>query len=324
MVSFAALSQYFWSGGDKIVSEDNDYNEAGPSGCCCATCGIAEIDDIKLKDCDSCDLVKYCSDECKEDHKLEHKEACEKRAGELRDELLFKHPEGNHHGDCPLCCLPLPIDPWKSYMHSCCSKVICNGCSYALMAREHEMRLTFKCPFCREPTKRTKEEMDKERMKRVEAANDPVAMYEEARIQHERGYYIRAFEYWTKAARLGNADAHFQLSQMYYDGEGVERDAEMMLYHFEEAAIGGHPSARHNLGNVEWNKGNYERAVKHWIIAASQGFESTDILMKKYREGYVSKEQLAAALRAHQAAVNETKSEQREAAEKFKQAVRNK
>ena len=26
---------------------------------CCASCGIAGDDDIKLKDCDGCDLVKY-------------------------------------------------------------------------------------------------------------------------------------------------------------------------------------------------------------------------------------------------------------------------
>ena len=31
----------------------------------CACCGVAAIDDVKLKDCDDgCDLVKYCSNEC--------------------------------------------------------------------------------------------------------------------------------------------------------------------------------------------------------------------------------------------------------------------
>ena len=32
----------------------------------CASCGIAEVDDIKLKDCSACDLVRYCSDDCQE------------------------------------------------------------------------------------------------------------------------------------------------------------------------------------------------------------------------------------------------------------------
>ena len=47
--------------------------------CACACCGIAGVDDIKLKDCDDCDLVKYCSDECQEDHRPKHEEECKKR-----------------------------------------------------------------------------------------------------------------------------------------------------------------------------------------------------------------------------------------------------
>ena len=37
------------------MSEENEAVDTS----CCASCGIAEIDDIKLKDCDGCDLVKY-------------------------------------------------------------------------------------------------------------------------------------------------------------------------------------------------------------------------------------------------------------------------
>jgi hypothetical protein len=35
------------------------------------------------------------------------------------------------------------------------------------------------------------------------------------------------------------------------------------LQHLEEAAIGGHPEARFNLGAYEWNNGRYERAVRN-------------------------------------------------------------
>jgi hypothetical protein len=44
---------------------------------CCAACGIAEVDDIKLMECDACDLVRYCSDECQQDHSQQH-EQCAK------------------------------------------------------------------------------------------------------------------------------------------------------------------------------------------------------------------------------------------------------
>ena len=124
------------------MSEENDEVDATS---CCASCGIAEIDDIKLKDCDGCDLVKYCSDECREEHREKHEEGCKKRADELHDKKIFTQPDGCHIGECPICFLPLPIDPRKSTFKSCCSKLICTGCLYAnYMSNGND-----NCPLCR-------------------------------------------------------------------------------------------------------------------------------------------------------------------------------
>ena len=58
--------------------------------------------------------------------------------------------------------------------------------------------------------------------------------------------------------------------------------------------------------------------MKHFIIAANLGHDdSLDTLKKGFRRGVVSKEDLEAALRAHQSAVDATKSPQREEAERF-------
>jgi hypothetical protein len=38
----------------------------------CASCGMAEVDDIKLQKCDACDLVQYCSDNCQQEHWPKH------------------------------------------------------------------------------------------------------------------------------------------------------------------------------------------------------------------------------------------------------------
>jgi len=289
---------------------------------CCASCGIAEVDEVKLKECSDCDLVKYCSDECMQDHKSQHEEACKKRAAELRDELLFMFPESTHLGDCPICMLPLPLDLKKSGMTACCSKVICRGCSHANEIREAEGKLQHKCAFCREPTP-TKEEADKYQKKRIEA-NDPYAIYRKGAEQYKKGDYYGAFEYYTKAAELGDIVAHFELSHMYGDGDGVEKDMGKEIYHRELAAIGGHPKARHNLGCHEWKNRNPERAVKHWFIAAAQGRdESIELLLAMYKDGVlVIKDILAAALREHQAAVDATKSPQREAAEEYRRKMK--
>ncbi|KAK1733642.1 hypothetical protein QTG54_015685 [Skeletonema marinoi] len=236
---------------------------------CCASCGIEEVDDIKLKECADCDLVRYCSNGCQREHKLQHEEAYKKRATELRDELLFKQPESSHRGDCPICMIPLQLDLSKSSMAMCCSKTICNGCNYANQKREFEGKLQHTCPFCRKALTFSNEEHDKQRMKRIEA-NDPAAMYQEGFKQDGKGDYSSAFEYYTKAAQLGDAEAHYQLSILYHHGHGIEKDCGRQIRHLEEAAIGGHPGARYNLGCIEWND-NKERAVKYFIIAATQG-----------------------------------------------------
>ena len=172
-----------------MSEEKNDNNAAGTSAC--ASCGSAEIDDIKLNKCIDCDLVRYCSDECKKEHEPTHKEACKKRAAELRDELLFKQPENSHLGDCPICCLPMPLDTTNKNL-MCCSKVICKGCNYANQVREAVGKLQRKCVFCRAAIPSSKEEVDKYRMKRIEA-NDPVAMHREGSSEGKKGNYIKAF-----------------------------------------------------------------------------------------------------------------------------------
>ena len=57
---------------------------------CCASCGVAESDDVKLKKCNGCYLVRYCGIKCQRDHWRQHKKECKKRAAELHEELLFK------------------------------------------------------------------------------------------------------------------------------------------------------------------------------------------------------------------------------------------
>jgi len=202
-------------------------------------------------------------------------------------------------------------------MKSCCRKVICNGCYYGNVVREAERRLKESCPFCREPSPSTKEGVDKQAMKRIEA-NDPVAMYEEGVMQRQKGDYSSAFEYSKKAAGLGHVEAHAELAAMYLDGQGVEKDEKKSIHHTEEAAIGGHPTARCNLACYEERNGDMKRAARHLIIAANLGEDaSIKFLLKGFKEGFIDKDDLAAALRAHQAAVEETKSPQREAAEEY-------
>ncbi len=287
---------------------------------CCASCGIAGGDDVKLKDCSACHLVKYCSVKCQKDHWPQHKKECKGRVAELRDEILFKQPESSHLGDCPICYLPLSIDKSKyGYVsYSCCSKRTCAGCDYNNHKRESQGRLQHSCPFCRKAAPGTGEEINEQWMKRIEA-NDPFAMRFIGTIRYKQGDYKAAFGYWTRAADLGDVEAHYQLSNLYRgEKQVVEKDQKMELYHTEQAAIGGHPRARHNLACLEGKNGRADRAGKHFIIAAKLGFgESLERVKGLYKVGLISKDDFAAALRGHQAAIAATKSPQREEAAKF-------
>ncbi len=91
------------------------------------------------------------------------------------------------------------------------------------------------------------------------------------------------------------------------------------IHHWEAAAIGGHAFARYNLGCEEAHNRKFERAKRHFIIAANLGHdESLKKLMKLFANGHASKEEYSDALRAYQAAVDATKSPERDEAELVK------
>ena len=292
----------------------------------CASCGKAGGDDIKLMKCIDCHYVRYCSDKCQRDHRPQHKNQCKKRVAELHDEILFNQPESSHFGDCPICCLPQPTDPKKSTVNTCCSKRICKGCYYANQIREIQGRLQQKCPFCRKALPKTKEERKERLVKRAEA-NDPVAISYMGMIRKQEGDYEAAFDYWSQAAALGDVEAHYHLSCLYFESlypngvavdeelidEGYEKDEKKFLHHLTEAAIGGHFVARHDLGVREEINGRFDRAVKHFIIAAKLGYDpSLKSAKSLYRSELMSKDDFTTALRGYQAAIEAAKSPQRE------------
>ena len=168
-----------------------------------------------MKKCNACGV------KCQKEHRPKHKKECKKRAAELRDEILFKQPESSGLGDCPICCIPLPINAQGSTLMACCSKTICNGCAHANTIHQLEENLEESCPFCRHPAPDSDDETKKDLMRRIEV-NDPSAMRHMGTCCHQEEDYGGAFEYYTKAAEseLGDATAHYLLSCMYHAGKG--------------------------------------------------------------------------------------------------------
>lgn len=291
----------------------------------CASCGITDLhnNQVKLKTCAACKSIQYCSIQCQQEHRPQHKQFCKQRAAKLYNDKLFQQPDGTYEGDCPICTLPIPIDPEESTRMFCCLKLICNGCQYAYQKREAEEAKPSSCPFCRQPRSFPQEDdvVESDLLKRIEVNDDvarAVAMREMGIKRYHEGKLDDALHYWKRAAKLGDARAHYQLSWMYHDlnnGDGhpgVERDVKKGVHHMKEASIGGHTEARHNLGIHEYREGNWDRAVKHWIIAANLGsVESMEVLEKCFAHGDMSEEDFTTALRTHRAVIDATKSPQR-------------
>ena len=104
----------------------------------------------------------------------------------------------------------------------------------------------------------------------------------------------------------------------YDNGDGVERDTKKANHYFELAAMGGYVTARHNLGVFEDHAGNWDRAIKHYMIAAGSGLnDSVKNIQQLYKGGHATKDDYTKALRAYQKCIDEIRSEQRDIAAAF-------
>ena len=127
--------------------------------------------------------------------------------------------------------------------------------------------------------------------------------------------HAKALELYQQAGELGYADAYHNIGSAYHFGEGVERDNKKADHYYELAAMGGLASARHNLGLFEFHAGNWDRAIKHYMISAGDGSNnSVKNIQGLYKHGHATKDDYTKALLAYQKYLDEVRSEQRDKA----------
>ena len=77
--------------------------------------------------------------------------------------------------------------------------------------------------------------------------------------------------------------------------------------------MAGHEVTRCNLGGMEYDSGNVERAIKHYTIAASAGhYSAMNFLRRYFEQGCVSRESINSALDAYNSSCAEMRSEARD------------
>jgi len=127
--------------------------------------------------------------------------------------------------------------------------------------------------------------------------------------------HTKALELYHRAADLGNAQSYYNIGIAYRIGRGVERDEKKAEHYYELAAMGGIVTARYNLGVIEGNSGNMDRALKHWMIAVKGGdYNSLKNIKILFSGGNATKDDYANALRLYQAYLDEIRSDQRDKA----------
>ena len=92
-----------------------------------------------------------------------------------------------------------------------------------------------------------------------------------------KGDFVTALKEWRPLAEQGDADAQFNLGQMYSNGRGVIQDYKSALKWWTLAAEQGYAGAQFNLG-VMYDNGEgviQDNVYAHmwWNIAASSGHE---------------------------------------------------
>ena len=74
-------------------------------------------------------------------------------------------------------------------------------------------------------------------------SGDAEAQVDLANEYYEQGNHAKAFEWYTKSANQGYADAQFNLGVMYAQGKGVRQDCQKAVEWFTKAAGQGDAKA---------------------------------------------------------------------------------
>lgn len=104
--------------------------------------------------------------------------------------------------------------------------------------------------------------------------HDHAVLADEATHQRLSQELVHQIEIWQAQVRQGDADAMFNLGQLFRRGIGIDADIQQARLFYEQAALLGHSGAQLNLGTLYYfgpDNPNIEKALYWWQQAARQG-----------------------------------------------------
>jgi len=224
---------------------------------------------------------------------------------------------------CPLCLVPMPIEPDRSSYFSCCGKNMCFACKAetdrALATRNrrnNESKLPPmdpSCAFCGMLAPKTDSEMITRYEERVDKG-DVKAMvilggyYRDGECGLARDD-AKGLELYRRAADLGYPKALTVLGHCLDESYNEEKGWVCI----EDAAKKGDVDARYELGMLEEKIQGHDLAMKHYRLAAAAGHKEAMKRVKQYASRRkLSKAELDETKKAHKEACDEMSSEDRE------------
>jgi TPR repeat protein len=252
-------------------------------------------------------------------------------------ELWKPHPPTEA---CPVCLVPLPLQRIEATNTNnywvCCGQKLCLACEAetdrALLITNRKRKdkklppMELSCAFCREPVheddsdfiKRYEERINKGDVDAMTTLGERYRLGLSGLVRDE----AKSLELYTRAADLGCPDGLARLGICFVNGGlGVTKDMEKAMVYFEDAAKKGHVVSRINLGILAQHRQKHDLALKHYRLAAAAGFEpAVKELWKYFSSDQLTKAELEETLRAHHAACNAMKSEERERFDAWKEA----
>ena len=245
--------------------------------------------------------------------------------------------------ECPICYHVLPLANCDSVYMSCCGKVICQGC---IVGRERaqvkesgfiiegktpedkQFMLILKhwsglCPFCRAEYPANEEEVVQRLNARISIRNDEdytIALVGlgSCYLEGKHGLplnYGKAEEIFQQAYDLGNPTAASDLVDLY-ERHYPDQKEKMMKYLLRGETL-GNIACMQFLINLAIESKNHREISRLCMKVARLGGDTQQNLMSCYENQVLSKDDLAATLRAHQAVQDETKTARREYAKRF-------
>lgn len=122
--------------------------------------------------------------------------------------------------------------------------------------------------------------------------------------------YIKAFEWYLKAANQGHFEAQNNLGELYEYGKGVEQDSAKAFIWYLKAAEQGDALAQSNVGTL-YHRGHgvekdYAKAIEWYLKSASQGNKGAERNLRVLYETIQSPEKQYAKDATENQSINQT------------------